>query len=711
MMEAMNVSSTRPRAASKAGRLAALAGIAIWCGSACAQAPAQQPLDINNPKPAAVVPKAAEKPQAAAADSAAVSGAPVAADGNSYKVSRFLIEWHVANEQHPPSDELLDATVTLGVTPKGYVSALAMKANSNVLLDKNGVAIPRSGVNTTTLKVRDLVSGGGGTFFASALRDVNDALVKEMHRRGFIAVFVHAAEDQIAQVETDEHQAGDDLRDGKTEELRLIIWTGQVAQVRSVASGPRLEGAIIAEQTTRVDSSDPVHTRIREQSPVKPGDLVHRDQIDEYLFRLNRHPGRRVDVAVAAGEKPEEVVIDYLVSENKPWTAYVQLSNTGTSATNEWRERFGFIHNQLTKHDDTLRLDYSTANFDESHAVNLDYEFPILSDSIKARVYGGYSEYSASDVGFASESFTGHSWNGGGELVGNVLQHHDLFLDVTAGVKWQCVEVFQSVKGETGSDNFWTPYLGVSLERFTDESSLTANATISWNADSLDQVEKDKLGRFDVDKNFTIIRFGAERSVFLEPVFNRLGWFQGDDGKGYTSLAHEIAVSARGQWTGNRLMPTEEEVAGGMNSVRGYPESVAAGDNVFIGSLEYRFHLPNSFSLSDPGHIGKQDMPTWFGKDFRWAPQQAFARADWDLIFKGFFDMASVHQSQQQFGEVPSTLFSTGIGAELTFKRNVSLRLDWGVALKDAGQEKINSTEREVSAGDSRLHFMMTVSY
>ncbi|MCX5688805.1 MAG: hypothetical protein NTV94_03270 [Planctomycetota bacterium] len=678
-----------------------LAGVvASTCSLAMAQAtpPAQDPLDINNPR--ALVPaqpaKPAEAKAAAASKDAAVPAKPqdgtkdvgaaagqasapadpaiaaaeaakakeveatsgsakapgqaVPADGNPYKVSRFLIEWHLPSDQHPSSEDLMDTQVTLGVTAQGYVSAYELSSRGDVVTDKAGVAVARTGTNTTVLKIRDLAQGAGGTFYASAIRDINQALVNAMNERGFIAVFAHAA--------------GDDLRAGKTEDLRLVIWTGQVGMVRSIASGPRLDGAIAAGEIKRVDSADPVQTRIREQSPIKNGDLVRKDVIDDYLFRLNRHPGRRVDVAIAPAEKPEEVALDYLVSENKPWTAYFQLSNTGTEATNLWRERFGFVHNQLTKHDDILRLDYITGGFDQAHAVNLDWQF------------------------------------------------RDVFIDATGGLKWQSVDVTNSILQQNGSVDYVTPYIGLNLERFTDESSLFAGATVSWNVNDLDADQKDNLGRPSVDESFTVIRFQAEQSMFLEPIFNDWGLFSGDDGKGLTSLAHEIAFSGRGQWSfDNRLIPTEEEVAGGLFSVRGYPESLAAGDNVFIGSFEYRFHLPNSFTLSDPGKLGREQMPDWFGRDFRWAPQQAYARADWDLIFKAFFDMASVNQVDKEAGEVPDTLFSTGIGLEAVFKRNVSARLDWGMALKDAGPEKLGSKEREVEAGNTELHFLMTISY
>ena len=41
----------------------------------------------------------------------------------------------------------------------------------------------------------------------------------------------------------------------------------------------------------------------------------------------------------------------------------------------------------------------------------------------------------------------------------------------------------------------------------------------------------------------------------------------------------------------------------------------------------------------------------------------------------------------------------------------MSARLDWGMALKDAGPEKLGTTEREVEAGNTELHFLMTISY
>ena len=47
----------------------------------------------------------------------------------------------------------------------------------------------------------------------------------------------------------------------------------------------------------------------------------------------------------------------------------------------------------------------------------------------------------------------------------------------------------------------------------------------------------------------------------------------------------------------DRLLPQYSRVAGGLLSVRGYPQSVAVGDTVHLWSAEYRFHIPRSLPV------------------------------------------------------------------------------------------------------------------
>lgn len=105
-------------------------------------------------------------------------------------------------------------------------------------------------------------------------------------------------------------------------------------------------------------------------------------------------------------------------------------------------------------------------------------------------------------------------------------------------------------------------------------------------------------------------------------------------------------------------MPNFQQTAGGLYTVRGYPEAVVAGDNAFIASAEYRYHLPRGLSSS-------VQPSEFFGTPFRFRPQYPYGPVDWDLIFKGFVDFGRVTHEDRQSFEEDATLVSVGIGAEL----------------------------------------------
>ena len=94
-----------------------------------------------------------------------------------------------------------------------------------------------------------------------------------------------------------------------------------------------------------------------------------------------------------------------------------------------------------------------------------------------------------------------------------------------------------------------------------------------------------------------------------------------------------------------------------------------------------------------------------FGKPFRVAPQQVYGQPDWDLIFKAFLDVARVIKQDREsvgFLEQNETLIGAGVGVEFNFSRNVNLGIDWGFALREAGN---------VDDGSSQVHIITTILY
>ncbi|XAL98978.1 hypothetical protein OT109_15505 [Phycisphaeraceae bacterium D3-23] len=602
-----------------------------------------------------------------AGDAADVPAVPTITEPT-FEVSRFDLVMNTSVEGVEPAD-LLAATASFSPVNDVFTAPQPAAGRTQVAL-----------ADFNDERVRTFDATGLQVVMATLLAYLNDEV-------GLIGVVVAPHPEDIAPDLAD-------LRDGRTE-LRIMIYTAQVGRVRTMGSGDRVPDD--------ERENHPSHDRVRLNSPLQSGaepgtgDPLWRGRLDDYLFQLNRHPGRRVDAAISSGLTPGTVTLDYLIAESKPWYIYAQLSNTGTESTDELRERFGFTHNQLTGNDDIFAIDYVTANFDETHAVSVSYERP-LNDRLRARVFARYSEYTAADVGFAGTSFNGDDIAIGGDLILNIAQFDELFIDLVGGVQYMETRTENDTTMTEGEEDFFLGHVGLEAERLTDISQTNAYVDVLWNFNRGDMMEMTDLGRFDPDERFVVLTFGVTHSFYLEPLLNYDAWADISD-PDTSTLAHEVVLGLRGQTSlGNRLIPTFESTAGGLYTVRGYDESAVVGDNALIATAEYRYHVARGLALRDD----TDDLPRVFGQPFRTRPETVYGSADWDLVLKAFFDAARVTNSDRATFESNETLLGTGIGFELSIRNNIRFRGDWGIALEDAGR---------VDAGDNRFHFILTILY
>jgi hypothetical protein len=611
-------------------------------------------------------------------------GTPASAsDGPAYFITGFELQYIQVHPDHPDLEPVRQRLVTLGRTEAGWVA-------------------PRPGVETASRTIADLGGAEGETFFASAVQVVIVTVLQSVQDHDLMGVYVAPHPEDIT-------TTGEDLRPPDRTTLRLVVTTGVVAELRTLASGDRIPAAERVNNPLHERVNNPLHDRIRRNSPIQPyqqgssapGDLLEREVLDRYLFHLSRHPGRRVDAAVsAAGASPGSVTLDYLVTENRPLVLYAQVGNTGTQQTDDWRQRFGLLHTQLTNADDVLSLDYITGSFDETNAFIGSYERPFAdNDRIRWRVHGAWSEFSADQVGFANAFFTGESWMVGADLVANIHQDRELFVDLVVGARWLDTEVDSPFVGE-GHEQFLLPSVGLRLDRTTEWFSTQGLVRLEWQISDVTDVDPDELGRLgrtDPDEDWVVLHGALRHSVFLEPLFDREAW-EDPSTPDTSTLAHELMFVLRGQYAfDNRLIAQLQQVAGGLHSVRGYRQSLVAGDSAIIGTIEYRYHLPRAFAVeAEPREV--------FGEPFRLAPQHVFGLPDWDLIFKGFLDVGRTFISDRLSFEDDETLIGAGVGLELIYRRNLNLRVDWGFALED-----VDSTDTD--AGSSRVHFVGTILF
>ena len=333
---------------------------------------------------------------------------PIASDGPLYPCTGIVLKYHEDHAGEPPIAQLMETPIKLGVVNDGYVTT-------------------RPGVPVTAIKLKDIGKGMPQAVHQNGLNAIYLQLVDELNRRGIVGVFVVVDETDV--IDQGAQLPPKDVRELGQTQLHLTIVTSTVKRVRTLATG---EGV---KEGDRVDN--PRYQWIKDRSPLQGGeraDLLNKDVLDDYVLRLNRMPGRHVDVAVSGTgitkEDAGKVNLDYLVSENRPWYVYAQVSNTGTAQTNDWRERFGFVDNQLTGHDDILSLDYITAGFDTSQDVIASYELPVPGwDNARNKLYGSWNEFTASDVGQSKEKFSGEEWIAGDEVAWNFFQHRELFID------------------------------------------------------------------------------------------------------------------------------------------------------------------------------------------------------------------------------------------------------------------------------------------
>ncbi len=596
-------------------------------------------------------------------------------------MTKINFAYPLPHDDLPSLESLSDISVILAKTESGYVA-------------------PREGLPLVVLSIQDITHDAPAVIYGSALASINNAIRDALEtRHGMLGHLVTPDAREIAYRTTQE-----DLRSDADHELTIFIWRAAIGDFRTVARGERLVPDVEDLDTDPNESNvnRPEHNRLKDRFTIEQGDLLTRNRVDAEVHRLNRHPGRKTDIAIAPSDQPGDVIVDYIITEPKPWTAYVAVSNTGTESTDEWRERFGFMHRQLTGRDDVLRLDYITSWFDETNAFLASYEFDAGYNN-RLKLFGNWSEYTARDVGLGFENFKGESYALGAEFRRNVWQEGPKFIDLVAGVRYEHIDVENQILLLEGTEEFLLPTIGVRYQKNTPLHNAYADLMLEVNWGSVvgtDELDVARLGRFGADENFSILKGQLNHSFYLDPYIDPEG-FKGGKGRDQMKLAHELALSLRGQWTfHSRLAPNFESVAGGAYSVRGYPESAAVGDDAIIGTIEYRYHLGRSTPIN-------AETTTLFGQGFRSSRTQPYGSADWDVILKGFLDVARVSPNDAPFFERAETLVGAGVGVEAQLRSNLTLRLDYGMAFTPLGV----GSSRTVDVGDSRLHFLAQFAF
>jgi hemolysin activation/secretion protein len=340
------------------------------------------------------------------------------------------------------------------------------------------------------------------------------------------------------------------------------------------------------------------------------------------------------------------------VKDQLPLHGNVELNDRYSQDTTRTRLTASLRWDNLWQKQHGLGITLQTApeNPDESRVFSASYTWPLASGNYLA-LYGVKSDSDVAAVGTLNVVGNGVIF-GARYIVPLRSRGEGFFHTATLGVDYK--DFNQSVALIGGGD-FNTP---ISYLPFT----------LGWDGTWLGEGRSTKAG---VAFNFHLRGLVADEQEFADKRYKgrpNYAYLRGTASHG-ESWTSGWGAEVRGSWqiAAQPLISNEQFAIGGVDTVRGYLESAALGDNGLAFSLEAT--TPNfAKRLAEPLD---------------------------DVHLLAFVDGGYVHVRQPITADDRFTLAGAGLGVRLKGWRGISAGLDWAVALKALG-----NTER----GDSRAH-------
>ncbi len=371
-------------------------------------------------------------------------------------------------------------------------------------------------------------------------------------------------------------------------------------------------------------------------SPVKQGQVVQKNKVDEFVRLLNVDPDRYVSAVISRSDEPDSLDLQYDIYEANPWHWYLQVDNAGTK-DRQWSPRLGVVNTNLTGIDDNFALMYqaNTDSIDENYALFGSYELPVFSPRLRLGVYAGYTEFDITPATGAGINFLGNGSFYGGTLRYNVFQMKDWLFDFVSSLSSEQSKVTPSIglKSDVETDLFG---FGTEIHRTGDMSrtNISFNVQNSFGGSSNNKFQN---ARINSDPDFTIYTASLSHKQFMD-----------------RDKIHELSGTFRGIFPDERLIPAKMTPFGGLYTVRGYEENEIVADGGIIASFQYRFDLTRH---ENPSYGIEQDQSGFYTSEETWPP---------NISILGFTDYGQAKIKDHVAGEKAThELWGAGVGTLL----------------------------------------------
>ena len=407
--------------------------------------------------------------------------------------------------------------------------------------------------------------------------------------------------------------------------------------------------------------------KFKDEVSLREGDTVDGDQLQEDVRWLNTNPFRSTDLAFQPGEAPGTTDVILEVNDRMPLRFFFTYDNYGIDLTGKNRLSTGFNFGNLFNMDQQVNFQYTTTTqevFNSLNAYSGSWIIPFPWRNYLT-IYGAYAGSQAEIA--PNNTLEGTSWQVSARYnapLPMIFEYtHEVYggfdfkqssnslvifnTPIQGGGGFGLYNVFQLTAGYSG--NIPDPIGSTSFE--------VAGFYSPGGLGTLNDQETYSEIRTNADPDYGYGKLNLKRGFVLPLNFSLTGAFNG-------------------QVTTSNLMPTEQYGLGGYNTVRGYDERVANGDNAWVVNVEFR---------TPPGSIAK-----------------IFDNQEIDdrIQFLGFWDYGFVGFNNPIPGQNNTYLMGVGPGLRYNIDRFVSVQFDWGFQLMKTppGSKVGNRAELSVTA-------------
>ena len=457
------------------------------------------------------------------------------------------------------------------------------------------------------------------------------ALEKTYQDAGYLTVSVSIPQQEV----------GDGL-------VKLLVTEGKVERLRVTDS----KYTSLAEVKSRV-------TEFNE------GSVPNFPVAQQQLGTVNRGQNRQVTPILRPGKSPGKVEVDLKVQDQFPLHGSLELNDKYSKDTSHTRLNGSVRYENLWQKDHSIGISFqiSPESLDETKVISGTYLIPRMNGDYFA-AYGVISKSNISTVG--DINVIGNGYIAGARYIHPLPQLDTYFQSLTFGADYKNFK--ETVK--TGAEDFQTPisyssalfgydgtFQGTSQILGQSKSFQTQlNMTLNLGLRGLNDQEEFRNKRFLAEPNYGYLKLDIKHTQ---------------------QLPYDWSLQAKlgGQLANDPLISAEQFTVGGADSVRGYTESAALGDNGVSASAELRTPPLMKFVKN-----------AWLNTSFK------------ELYGYTFLDYGHVDIIEPNGQDVSSDIASVGLGIKLKAAKGLFANLDYANALRDLGETK---------HGDDRLHFRL----